>query len=220
VIGLLSAAALLGPPYEVPQPRLPVLAPLKPCYVTVRTGPDTFETETLKLAGSGFTPDALVDVVLDGAVVVSGLRADAEGVLPTGSLSSPPVLSGQRRFELTATEREAPERSASATARASELAVRVTPARARPAQRVRFRGRGFTGGGAVYAHYLRKGALRRTVRLADGAEGPCGRFDVRAPQFPFRPREGSWRVQIDQHPRLTGEGPLINLLIDVRRRPA
>ena len=219
MIRLLAAALLLAPEYPVPASAAPVLDPLKPCYVTVQTGSGAYETESFALGGGGFTPGALVDVAVDGAPAVSGLRAGDDGRIPSGTLASPAILAGQRRFTVTAAERSDPSRAASAHSRVAELAVRVTPRRARPSQRVRFRGRGFTDPGGIYAHYLRRGRLRRTVRLARAATGPCGRFDVRAPQFPFRPRQGSWRVQIDQHRRLTGDGPLFNLLVDVRRRP-
>jgi hypothetical protein len=100
------------------------------------------------------------------------------------------------------------------------LSVKVRPRRARPSQRVRFRGRGFTDLGAIYAHYIRRGKLLKTVRLATASSGACGTFTARRRQFPFRPELGTYLVQIDQHHRLTDDGPLFKLTIDVRRRPA
>jgi hypothetical protein len=105
-------------------------------------------------------------------------------------------------------------------ARVSALSVKLRPQRARPSQRVRFSGRGFTDRGGVFAHYLRRGRLIRTVRLAKGASGSCGTFSVHRRQFPFRAHQGTYLLQIDQHRRLTDDGPLVKLTIDVRRRPA
>ena len=202
-------------PYPI---AMPVLNPLKLCYVSVETSPGTVQSESIVVAGSAFTPNALVDLSLDGDVVVSGAVTTNEGVLPRGLVASPEIRSGQRVFRLEAVERDNPDVSIGLESFTAALRVRVTPQRAAPARRVRFRGRGFTGSGAVYAHYLRAGKLRRTVRLAKVASGACGTFDVRRPQFPFEPSNGTWRVQIDQHRRLSDEGPLVYLTIDVRRR--
>jgi hypothetical protein len=217
VLPLLLTTALLAQTYVVP-PAGPLLDPLKLCYVTVKTGPKTYEAESMMIGGSGFTPGAVIDVTIDGELAASGVPAGADGSLPDATLPSPSIRSGERSFRVTATERDDRSRTATARSRVSELAVRVEPKRAFPAQKVRFYGRGFTDQGGIYAHYVRKGTLRRTVRLAPAASGACGRFSVKAPQFPFRPRTGVWRLQIDQHRRLTEDGPLINLIIDVRRR--
>lgn len=216
---LLATALLSMAAAAQAQVSQPVLDPLKLCYVTVQTGPESFEAESVRVAGRGFTPNAVVDVAIDDEVVVSGAAVTADGTLPAGFVASPPTRDGQRVFRLTATERGEAGGSIALESLTSALSVRVTPRRARPASTVRFRGRGFTDQGGVYAHYLRRGKLRRTVRLAKAASGACGRFDVRAPQFPFKPKQGTWRLQIDQHRRLSDEGPLINLSIDVRRRP-
>lgn len=196
----------------------PTLAPLKRCYVTVQTSAESYEAEPVVVAGSGFTPGAVITLTVDGEVRESTLVADSEGQLPTTLTDSPFVMDRQRAFSITAMERESPLRAVSLAALASPLEVRVTPRSAAPSDLVRFRGRGFTEAGGVYAHYLRKGKLRRTVRLAKATLGKCGTFKARAPQFPFKPRKGVWRVQIDQHRKLTGAGPLINLTIDVRAR--
>ena len=61
------------------------LTPLKPCYISVtqRTpgDPPEITRERLDLAGSGFTPGALVDVSLDGTLERT-IQADAAGNLP------------------------------------------------------------------------------------------------------------------------------------------
>lgn len=196
----------------------PTLTPLKPCYVTVQTSAETYEAEPVMIAGSGFTPGAVVTLTVDDEVRESGLVADSAGMLPTTWTDSPFALERRKPFSVTVAERDNPAQTVSLGALASPLEVRVTPRRAAPSDLVRFRGRGFTESAGVFAHYLRRGKLRRTVRLAKATRGECGAFDVRAPQFPFKPKKGVWRVQIDQHRRLSGVGPLINLTIDVRSR--
>jgi hypothetical protein len=67
---------------------------------------------------------------------------------------------------------------------------------------VQFRGRGFTGDGRVYAHYLYKGKVRKTVTLSRTTRPPCGTFSVRKRQIPVkRPKTGTWTLQVDQQQR-------------------
>lgn len=204
-----------------PAAAAPALAPLKPCYVSVlRAPPDDYETEAVDVSGSGFTPGSKVDVRVDGVAAQAGVVVDAAGNLPAGAVSAPTVKSGERRFTVTAAEQGDAAQTASAGALVSNLSVTVKPRDARPRQRIRFRGRGFTNpDAAVYAHYVRKGAARprKTVRLARRPHGPCGTFSVRRRQFPFTPRTGSWTVQVDQHRAFTADGPLVNLLVLVNR---
>jgi hypothetical protein len=197
----------------------PVLDPLKACYVAVQTTMDTYTTESMLIGGHGFTPSSSVDVTVDGEMVLPGQRVDSEGVLPGRLVSAPIITDGERPFSVTLTERGKPYNLVTSSSKVSALVVKVKPKRAQPSRTVRFRGRGFTGQGAIYAHYLRHGKLRKTVRMAAAPQGDCGTFSVHRPQFPFRPRQGVWRVQLDQRRKLSGEGPLVNLTIDVRRRP-
>jgi hypothetical protein len=64
---------------------------------------------------------------------------------------------------------------------------------------VQFIGRGFTKRAPVWAHYLYRGKVRKTVRLVRRPTGDCGTFSVRRKQIPvFRPKIGKWTLQIDQ----------------------
>ena len=93
------------------------------------------------------------------------------------------------------------------------------PARARTGARVRFRGRGFTAPGAVYAHYIYKGISYKSVRIAKPA-GACGSFSRKVRQFPFRgrPKVGTWIIQFDQQRRYSPTAPvLVRLPIKVSR---
>jgi hypothetical protein len=50
----------------------------------------------------------------------------------------------------------------------------------------------------VYAHYVDKKKLRKTVRLA-GKTSDCGAWQARRPQIPVADaKPGTWTVQFDQ----------------------
>lgn len=207
---LAGATALCGP---AAASAAVTVTELKPCYLSVAPG----MTEPVSLDAAGFTPGSLVDVRVDGAT--DALQATAG---PTGRLSTqvraPFRKHGERRFEIELVERDQPINAAVLQTRVSALAVRVRPATARPARRVRWIGRGFTAPGAVYAHYVKDGEARDTVRIGR-PHGPCGTFSVRRRQFPFRPAVGAWTVQIDQLKSFaaTPASPFVRLPITVRR---
>jgi len=169
--------------------------------------------------GSGFTPGALVDILVDGVVEFSRVQVDDAGSLPAGSLAAPYVAEGRRPFTVTVTEQANPAQTATAASFVTALDVEVTPRRATPATRVRFEGSGFTAPRPVYLHYVREGRERETVRIVRRASGPCGDFEVRRRQFPFLPAVGRWQLQFDQRKRWRREpaGAFLRMRIDVRR---
>ena len=84
---------------------------------------------------------------------------------------------------------------------------------------MRFIGRGFTEGTEVFAHYVRKGKLRKTVSLG-APQGPCGRIDGQAPPDPDQaPAVGRWTLQVDNQPIYSAEpvSVFVRLAITVRR---
>jgi hypothetical protein len=173
------------------------LDPLKACYVSVTPT----SREAVDVGGSGFTPGAIVDVAIDGALVRT-VQADALGNLPPQVLQAPDQPRGERPFSVTAAQRGNPANAVRLTSNVTALNLGVRPRRARPSRRVTFRGRGFTGPGGVYAHYLFKGRLRKTVTLASAVAGPCGTFKARRRQIPVpHPRTGTWTLQVDQQRR-------------------
>jgi hypothetical protein len=128
---------------------------------------------------------------------------------------------GERPFALQLAERGNPANTLTLTTKVTALAVTLTPARARPSRHVRFSGRGFTAARPVFAHYLFRGKLRKTVRLARPS-GDCGTFSVRARQIPIaHPHIGQWTVDFDQRHRYAGPLPPVRdrLIITVRRIP-
>jgi hypothetical protein len=201
LLGAALAAAALLPASA----HAAALTPLKACYVSVtqRTPgePDQVTREGIDLAGNGFTPNGLVDIGLDGKLDRT-IQADAAGNLPAQVLQSPYRPRGAGPFTLTAAEHGNPANAVSLTSRTTALALRLRPREARPQRRIRFTGRGFTAQKAVWAHYLYRGKVRKTVRLVRRIDNACGTFSVRRKQIPVkRPRTGNWTLQVDQQRR-------------------
>lgn len=199
----------------------PVLAPLKGCYVSVAIDPATGQsiTEFMDLEGSGFTPNSLVDVSVDGVVAVTGAQVDAAGKLSKAKVKAPYLKKGERDFVVTITEQANPAQTISATAKVTALRVDVKPTQARPSSKITFTGRGFTDGGkTVWAHYVKGTKVKRTVKLATPT-GPCGTFKVKRKQFPFNPNTGRWLVQMDQQKKYSKKpnSVFVRLEILVRR---
>ena len=208
---LAVAAALIAPAAA----SAATLGPLKPCYVSV--GPGEEEREAIDVRASGFTPLSTVDVLVSGEAVASG-QADVLGEV-AARVRAPYREDGEGRFPVAVVERGNPANVAAGGSKVSALTVMIRPKRARPSSRVRFRGRGFTGQGAVYGHYVFGGRERETVRLAR-PHGDCGTFSVRRRQIPVEsPRTGSWTLQVDQQEAYS-ERPasaFVRLLIRVQR---
>jgi hypothetical protein len=182
---------------------VPTLQPLKPCYVTADTA-NGHQSEGINITGTGFVPNTMVVLAIDGTTVPGGeeLQVDELGrvgvrvALP--AVPAPFVKSGSKPFTVTLTQVDNPTVVATATAKSTALGVKVKPESARPSQRIRFKGLGFTQDKPIYAHYVHKGKVRKTVRMAR-KPGECGSFNVRRRQIPVRkPGLGKWIVQFDQ----------------------
>jgi hypothetical protein len=191
------------------------LTPLKPCYVSATQT----ARESIDLGGNGFTPGSLVDVSLNGAPERT-LQADAAGNLPPQVLSSPFQAAGQGAFTLTAAERGNPANTISLSSRTTRLGLKLTPSFAKPSHRVRYKGSGFTEQRAVWAHYLYKGKVRKTVRLVRQVRNPCGLISVKRKQIPvkikrLRRMTGRWRIQVDQQRRYSRAPRTVFVRIDV-----
>jgi hypothetical protein len=196
---------------------LPTIQPLKPCYVTAGT-PDEHQSEPVQITAAGFTPNSKVDLTIDGVAVEggTGLQTDVAGNLPIppNAIAAPYVQSGIVPFTVTLTEQGNPVNTVSATSKSTALGVTVKPTSARPSDLIRFKGLGFTQDKPVYAHYLRKGKLRKTVRM-ERRPGECGSFKARRRQIPIDdPGLGKWIVQFDQSKRYVN--PAVTPIIYVR----
>jgi hypothetical protein len=202
---------------------MPVMNPLEPCYVTADTT-DGPQSEGMQIAASGFSPNATVSLTIDGTVVPGGenLQANPDGVLASvPAIPAPFVKRGTRTFTVTLTEVDNPANTVSATAKSTALDVLLKPDEAPPSQRIRFKGSGFTEDKSVWAHYIYKGELRKTVRMAARPRGECGNFDVRRRQIPIdRPGLGLWTVQFDQSRRFVDPAvePIVYDRVGIRIR--
>jgi hypothetical protein len=194
----------------------PAMNPLEPCYVTAQT-PQGPQSEGMNILAWGFTPNASVDLTIDGQPYQGGsnLQADGNGALPLPNLPAPFVPRGTRQFTLTLTEVGNAANTVSTTSKSTALGVKLKPKQARPSRRIRFKGSGFTDDKPIWAHYIHKGQLRKTVRMARRPRGDCGGFRARRRQIPVKdPKLGTWTVQFDQSRRL--RDPAVEPIVFVR----
>jgi hypothetical protein len=182
--------------------QMPVIEPLKPCYVTAGTAAKP-RGEGVGIRAAGFTPNSKVDLTVNGQPLdgSAGLQVGPTGQLTLDPFPAPFVRRGSEQFTVTLAEVGNPAHSVSATARSTRLTVDVKPERARPSQRIRFTGSGFTDAKPVFAHYTYRGKQVRRVRMARKT-GDCGGWSVRKRQFPMDdPDQGRWTIQFDQSKR-------------------
>jgi hypothetical protein len=132
-----------------------------------------------------------------------------------GAISAPFQSRGERPFSITLTEVDLPSHTATTGSRVAALNARLKPTRAKPSRKVRFLGRGFTDGTAIYGHYVRGGKVRRTVDLGPPA-GLCGRLAVARRQFPMRkPAVGRWTLQVDNQPEYSPSPPTVFVRVPI-----
>jgi hypothetical protein len=180
------------------------IEPLKPCYVTAGTAAAP-QQEGITIRATGFSQNSTVKIAVDGQPVAGGqeFQTDPAGnlTLAPNAVPAPFVAKGTKEFPVTLTEVANEANTATVTSKSTALDVSVKPRRARPSQRIRFKGNGFTGDKAVYAHYVFKHKLRKTVRMARKT-GTCGAWTAHKPQIPVNhPKPGLWTVQFDQSKR-------------------
>ena len=187
-------------------------APLKPCYVSVAAG----RTELIDVVAAGFAPDAGVDVRIDGRIAATTRSSETGRVAIR--VPAPRRPRGERAFSLVLAERDRAEAAIELRSRVTALTARLRLAGAEPRAVVTWAGRGFTGAGPVFAHYVRDGRSRQTQRLG-APRGACGSLRARRRQFPFSPPQGSWTIQIDQQRRYSPSpaSPFVQLPVTVRR---
>lgn len=213
-LAVACAAALAAPAAAA---ATPVLVPLKPCYISVRVDPVSGDaiTEDVAVAGSGFTPGALVTLTVDGVTAATDVPVDGAGSLPKRIVKAPLQETGQRAFDVTATEQGDATQTVTTGSLVTALRVSAHPRKASPSQRIVFSGRGFTAARPVWGHYYKGRRLKRTVRFTAAPAGPCGTFRVRRRQFPFRPRQGRWTLQIDQQRRWSASPATAFVKLDI-----
>jgi hypothetical protein len=207
-----AALAVLA---AAPASASPVLDPLKPCYIAAQE--EQREFVSIQVQAGGFAPFSPVDVFLDN-IQLEPAQAAFDGAL-SGMVQAPFPQTDQREFTLRLVQRDNPANTVSAVSTVTRLAVEQVPPRASTGDRVRFKGRGFTRQGPIYAHYVFAGRSVRTVRLGY-ATGDCGLFSIKRKQFPFKksPRVGVWTIQFDQERRYSPQAEVrVPLTIKVKK---
>lgn len=205
MLALLAVTAVAGITTVAVAQAAPTLELDRACYMP---------GQTMTVTGGGYRPNGDVMVTFgwegrhgrDSGWIDT--RADANGEI-FARLDAPGLASSRDLFEDGVAlgsnlqrEGEPPlDPSNAVSFGLSELAVlnrdwganRVDPRR-----RSTFSFRGFQAAGpVVYAHYVRRGRLVKTVRMG-ATRGPCGDLRVRIRQFPFRPvPAGSYTVVFD-----------------------
>jgi hypothetical protein len=196
----LAGALLVALAVPASAQAVPSIEPLKPCYVTAGTAKKP-QGEGVVVSAQGFTPHSRVGMTVNGRYLRGShsLQVNQDGLLPAlKPFRAPFVERGTEELTVTLTEQDNPANTVTATAQSTRLDVQVRPRSARPSERIRFKGSGFTAEQPVYAHYTRRGRQVARVRMARRT-GECGRWSVRRPQFPMKaPAPGRWIVQFDQ----------------------
>jgi hypothetical protein len=153
------------------------------------------ENSDITLTGSGFTPNAIVTLTLDGTT--SSVDSDATGAFVT-TLTAPSLAlkhPGAQQVTIGVRDTTSGE-ELSTPVDVAKAGVDAFPARARPHKRITWYITGFVGR-AVYGHWRFKGRTRADHRMGV-PKGPCGVLKVKARQIEARRvRFGHWTVQFD-----------------------
>jgi hypothetical protein len=185
---LVSGAILsLAAPATASAATLGVL-PQRSCY---RSG------QELVLTGTGFSPGAGVRLTSNGAGVGT-LATNPQGAF--AGVLTPALRTGETVKSYTATDRANPAISASIPLKVSALDVKVRPRSGAPGRRLRLTARGFTNSETLYAHVVRGGRYRRTVRVGT-LRGPCHTKKSRKRVLSRSTSTGSYIVQFDGRKR-------------------
>jgi hypothetical protein len=183
----------------------------KPCYS---------EGQEMVLSGQGFDPSSELSLDLTLTTQQSGAHrtetfpesSDASGVFDA-SFTTPSLMADQDDTEqIDITVSDAQHHAASASSKLSIIDAYVAPwesHKANPRKKATFEGWGFgtVGGKKLYAHYVRKGKLRKTVAVGT-LTGPCGNISKRMRQFPFRPvKAGTYRIDLDATKKWPNNSP-------------
>jgi hypothetical protein len=188
------------------------------CYVSAQPA----QREAVPVAADGFTPNARIEVLIDGVPVDS----DGDGVADfaiadpgghvSGSVRAPYQPAGVRPFTVALREQANPANVVSAASKVAALSLELRPPEAPPSSRVQFLGRGFKERRPVWGHYILGGKLRTTVRLAARTTAPCGTFSVRRRQIPVAaPKPGRWTLQVDQQRRFSAQPAGVSVRIEI-----
>ncbi|WP_205698999.1 hypothetical protein [Conexibacter sp. SYSU D00693] len=169
----------------------------RPCYV---------EQQPMAISGTGFTPGARLSVETEQ--LFSAGNADAGGGFVTTTETAPivPTITPDKKtFTLVAKQDGVPV--AQTQFQVANFAYSVTPSRARPTSKVRYRFSGWPTGRNVYVHVRRNGRTLGTTKLGK-TQGACGELSKRARFMPVRRGRvpfGTYRYQFDLTPKYSSK---------------
>ena len=154
---------------------------------------------------TGFTPFSEVDVYIDDILQIQPPRSLRDGTI-VGQVLAPFQEEGTGPFTLRLSEVEQADEHVITRDDDGHAARRSSSRRRgrRRAQRVRFKGRGFTDRRRARVRALRVRGQGRASRSGSACRrARAGRSTFKRTQFPFKksPRRGNWTIQFDQHPR-------------------
>lgn len=186
---LIFAAVALAAPAGAQAATLGPATP-KPCFGT---------GDAVPLVGSGYTPDAAVQIARDGALIGTGM-ADPAGNL-AGFASVPTLPRPEQQSTYTATDQaNTANVGTSPPILLSQLKVGIRPARGNPRKPRRIKTRGWTiRGTSVFAH-VRRGRYKRNFAVGK-LKGACRTSSKRVRLFGSEAGAGVYRVQFDTYKR-------------------
>jgi hypothetical protein len=185
-------ATLAVPATAAAQARLTV-DPVAPCYR---------EQTSVRLPGTGYSPNAPVVFTRDGSQIGDPILADPSGSL-IAQLRLPGLVSDQLRLTYVATDSTNPALTSQVTLLVTATDVVLRPQGGAPHRLLTIRARGFFEGRTLYAHVVRAGrrpGRARNMRIGR-VKGPCKRVDARKRLFPRGTPPGRYRVQFDNFRR-------------------
>jgi hypothetical protein len=170
--------------------------------------------ETVKLAGSGFSPNGKVSVARDGTTLDPLLNSN-----PTGDFIGELTLylrSGKADRTYTATDVTDPTVKATRRMLVTAPVVNIRPADLDVGLRARIGAKGFATGPVLYAHIVRTAdpdGKRLTKQKARNLrigrlKGRCGKLLVRKRLFSKRAPLGDYTVQFDTFRRYDSTRPV------------
>lgn len=183
--------------------RAATIASTVPCVASLGIG----VAPTLRLAGTGFTPNAPVSIRTSSpskpaSKALTTVSANGLGAFTT-AVDPPAFNTGNtldQSVNLIAVDTVNPANTAESSYRQVRFGFDARPSTGRPDRRVTYTARGFLpDGGPVYAHFRFRGKTRRNVRIGL-PRAPCGITSRRMRLLPTKTQFGTWTIYMDQSP--------------------
>jgi hypothetical protein len=163
------------------------------CYFAVEKTKRIDTSDTIRITGTGFTPNGVVSL---GSL---GVMANPVGAFSV-ALKSEAIPGREKSFPVLAVDTTNTAIRASTVARVTKLRLMLSPSRFSKTRRLRIRARGFFAGKNLYAHVRRGRRYRKNIKIGK-ARKPCGIVNTKHRLFNSKARLGRYRVQFDNKRR-------------------